>query len=242
MSSSDPTAPSGEGAVARLRTSAAAARAQVVRAIETALDRLLEAPLDIRSGPEALAAINPSDPAVAAAPVVRRAAEWGVARVAGRLGARWGGKVAGRVAVPVTVAVEYGLAARDGIRELQVLGSFLMNRLRVEGLPVDPELVRRTVLAVYLDPTTRPDLRMPAHRRALRVARRWAIDTLPLSGRRRMAATRRRVDTIAGLYLSVLVEDWARVTALDANLAGPRTVIEGRLAVGDRPGAADRTG
>ena len=229
MSNSDRTAPSDEGAVARLWSATETAREQLVDAIETALDRLLDAPLDIRNAHEALHAINPSDPAVASAPAVRRAAEWGVARVVGRLGSRYGGKLAGRMAVPVTVAVEYGLTARDGIRELQVLGSFLVNRLRAEGHPVDRELVQRTVLAVYLDPAVRPDLRIPPHRRALRVARRWAMDSLPLTGRRRMELTRRRVDTVAGLYLSVLLEDWARVTAIETDLAPPRTVVETRV-------------
>jgi len=230
VSSSDRTAPSDEGAVARLRSATGTARDQLVALIENALDRLLDAPLDIRNAHEALHAINPTDPAVAAAPAVRRAAEWGIARVAGRIGTRYGGKLAGRMAVPVTAAVEYGLAARDGIRELQVLGSFLVNRLRTEGHPVDRELVQRTVLAVYLDPAVRPDLRVPPHRRALRVARRWAMNSLPLTGRRRMDLTRRRVDTVAGLYLSVLLEDWARVTALETDLAVPRTVLEARVA------------
>lgn len=235
MSNSDVTAPSEEGAVARLRAAGDAAREQLATLIESALDRLLDAPLDIRDAQEALYAINPSDPAVASAPAVRRAAEWGLARMAGRVGSRFGGKVAGRAAVPVTVAVEYGLAARDGIRELQVLGSFLVNRLRAEGHPVDRDLVRRTVLAVYLDPTVRPDLRVPPHRRALRVARRWALNSLPLTGRRQLDQTRRRVDTMAGLYLSVLLEDWARVSALDVDVVPSRTVLEARMVEGPRP-------
>jgi len=229
MSSDRSAAPSDEGAAARVRSVGAAGRERLAALIEATLNRVFDAPLDIRNPAEALLAVDTGDASGAPVDAVRKAAQWGTARAVAKVGARFGSKAAGRLALPVTVAIEFGLNARDGLRELQVLASFLINRLRTEGYPVDHELVRRAVLAIYLDPTRRPDLRVPLHRRALGVAKRWSVNTLPLTGRRASALARRRVETIAGLYLSVLVEDWARVQAIDTTLAPSRTVLEGRV-------------
>ena len=103
------------------------------------------------------------------------------------------------------------------------------------------ETVRRAVLAVYLEPGHRPDLRIPLHRRTLHLARRWTFNTLPLTGRHQASLVRRRVDTMAGLYLSVLLEDWARVCAIETSLVPPRQMLEGRIADPGSAGSASPT-
>ncbi len=217
--------------MARVRAAQAAGRRSLAAFIEATLTRIFDAPLDIRNPVEALRALGPTNDANPAPGVLRKAAGWGAARTMAKVGTRYGPKAAGRLVLPLTVAVEFGLNARDGLRELQVLASFLVGRLRSEGYPVDPEMVRRTVLAVYLDPGRRPDLAVLLRRRSLHVARRWTFNTLPLTGRRESSLVRRRVDTIAGLHLSMLVQDWGRVCAIDISLAPVRRVVLGRLAV-----------
>ncbi len=242
MTNSDSAAaPSTEGAVARVRAAGTASRQRLAELIETTLNRIFDAPLDIRNGVEALRAIDPTNDAAVAQGAVRKAAEWGAARAVAKVGARYGSKAASRMVIPLTVAMEFGLNARDGLRELQVLASLLVGRLRAEGYPVEPELVRRTVLAVYLEPGNRPDLRIPLHRRTLHLARRWTFNTLPLTGRHQASLVRRRVDTMAGLYLSVLLEDWARVCAIETSLVPPRQMLEGRIADPGSAGSASPT-
>ncbi len=235
---SDPTrtdqapAPSTEGAVARLKSVPHATRERLATLIESALARVFDTPYDIRNAYEATQALNPGDNGGMGQGAARKMAEWGAARAATRIGTRYGTKVAGRAVAPLGMAVEFGMSARDGVRELQVLTSFLVNRLRAEGYAPDEELVRRTVLAIYLQPRSRADLRVPLHKRSLAVAKRWSVNTLPLTGRRQTGQTRDRVDAVASIPLAALHDDWRRVTALDARLADaqvPGHVLEARV-------------
>ena len=214
MNYDDEAAPSDEGAAARLRARSDEARRRLVDVVERALDAVFEAQVDVRSSWEALELLGAPETRVKES-VARRATEWAATRAVVRVGSRFGARAAGRLAVPVGVALEFGFAARDGVRELQVLAGFLLHRLRQDGHPVDPELVRRTTLAVYLDPTRRPDLRTPVTRRALAVARVWSVDAIPLTDRRRQQRTRTRVDVIARLDLDVLRHDWVLACAVD---------------------------
>lgn len=229
-------APSDEGAVARLRAAGDAAQRRVANAVEVTLAKVFDAPFDVRTADEAMVILLPAEAGMGQG-AARRAAEWGASRAARQLGIRFGTKVAGRAVAPIGMAVEFGFAAREGIRELQVLTSFLVARLRLEGYAPDPELVRRTVLAVYLEPGVRPDLKVALHRRSLAVARRWSVNTLPLTGRRQAGQTRRRVEAIAALPLLALLQDWSRVRALEVDLATlpPPRVIDANVATPSRP-------
>ena len=71
-----------------------------------------------------------------------------------------------------TVAV--GLAVRTGVRELQVLTALVAHRLETSAsAPVDPALVRRVAVELYLDAKHEPDLgdsiRLP------RLTRKWVL-------------------------------------------------------------------
>ncbi len=71
-----------------------------------------------------------------------------------------------------TVAV--GLAVRNGVRELQVLTALVAHRLETSTqAPVDPALVRRVAIELYLDPKHEPDL--GDHLRLPRLTRRWVL-------------------------------------------------------------------
>lgn len=202
------SAPSDEGAVARVRE-------RLADTVERALDWVFDAPLDVRTPYEAMAALEGSAGTTAPG-VLRKGAEWAVGRAAVRVGTKYGSKVAGRAALPLGAAVEFGLSARSGLRELQVLASLLVHRLRADGHAVDPELVRRATLGLYLEPDRRPDLRVPLHRRSLAVAKQWSVDALPLTGKRQANRTRARVDIVARLNTHALVHDWRYVSAIEA--------------------------
>lgn len=65
------------------------------------------------------------------------------------------------------------LTIRAGIREVQVIASFLAHRIEQEtGSPADPALVKKLTFELYLSPRSTPDLsgaRLPL----LRLLRRW---------------------------------------------------------------------
>jgi hypothetical protein len=209
-----PTASSDEGAVARVLARAVRARDLATNVIDSTLDRVFAAPLDVRSAAEAMAVLEPQS----GTSPLRRGAEWAAARTAARVGTKLGSRAAGRVALPIGVAMELGLATREGVKELQVLASFLLARLRADGHPVDGELIRRATLAIYLEPRQPPDLRVPVQRRSLAVARRWSVDAIPLTGRAQASRTRARVDAIARLDTRHLVDAWRLVNAVEADV------------------------
>jgi hypothetical protein len=72
-------------------------------------------------------------------------------------------------------AVSMGVSVRNGIRELQAIAALLAYRFeQATGEPVDPALLQKLTLEIYLRPRRTPDvsnLRLPlAH-----LARRWII-------------------------------------------------------------------
>lgn len=241
-SSPDVQAVAGDGALERLKDLRHDARERVTAVAAWAVDRVFDAPLDIRTGREAEAALLSTDDGHSQQ-FARRAAGWGAARAARSVGTRYGARLAGRAAAPVGAAVELGLAARSGLRELQVLTSLLVNRLAAAALGNEPEMVRRTILALYLEPTQRPDLAVSLGSYAPALAKRWAINAVPLTGRRQSTLTRRRIEAVERARLADLVADWRRVGAIvvleATSTPSPTTSADagpvGELAVGDQP-------
>ena len=110
--------------------------------VEAAIDRVFFEPLDVSTEAEALALLADREDGSRLRAAMLGASEWALARYARRkllprMGTKvavWtGGKTAGKVILPITLSIEVTLAARDGVRELQVLGSFLMSRLARRG-------------------------------------------------------------------------------------------------------------
>jgi len=185
--------------------------------VEAAVDRVFFEPLDVANEAEALALLSDREDGSRMRAAMLGATEWAFARFARRrllprLGGKvalWtGGKTAGKVILPVTLSIEVTLAARDGVRELQVLGSFLMSRLRAAGLPVEGDLVRRATTSLYLYPGRRPDFRRSGAQLATTVARRWLLAAVPGLGRRRMRDTTARVRAVDRLDVHDLMQAW----------------------------------
>ena len=227
-----------EGLLGKARSSAAAiahvpvwTKDKVAELVDAGLDRVYAKPLDIDDAGDALAfltelgeestgheqARRTAGIIAAAGPILMRLAK-GTGAVAKLAGA--GTKVlpTGRMITLGTTAVlatvRIGASARVGTRELQILASYLMARMRQAGLPVDRDLVEQVVVQCYLDPDARPQLQADAGRGAGSLARAWAARGIKApSGAKRAQLNRKRVDAIERLDVRALVADWQRARA-----------------------------
>lgn len=195
--------------------------------VDAALDRVFAEPFDVRTGQELeeLVAEGPggmsTGPAAtslaafvaAATPMARRALAV----------ATKSSKVATKAPLPSSKAVKVGLASipvamrlgttgRRGVRELQLLASYLMSRLRGAGVDPDPGLVRSLTLSLYLDPARRPALDLPGGRAAGAIARQWVLRSLGGDADSAVRArARRQAEAIDRLDLRALHAQWAQL-------------------------------
>jgi len=200
--------------------------ARVRAIVDGALDRVFAEPFDVRSAEEfeELVAAGPVGHGpgptatsltafvAAATPIARRTLAM----------ASKSGKVATKVPLPSSRAVKIGLASipialrlstvtRRGVRELQLLASYLMTRLRSAGVDPDPGFVRALTLSLYLDPARRPTLDAPGGKAAGGVARQWVLRSMGGDAESAVRArARRQTDAIDRLDLPGLATQWAR--------------------------------
>jgi hypothetical protein len=227
-----------EGLLGKARTSAAAiahvpvwTKEKVAELVDAGLDRVYAKPLEIDNAAEALAFLTElgeestgNEPArrmagiiAAAGPILVRLAK-GTGAVAKLAGA--GTKVlpTGRMITLGTTAVlatvRIGASARVGARELQILASYLMARMRQAGRPVDRDLIEQVVVQCYLDPDARPQFQAETGHGAGGLARAWAARGIKApSGAKRAQINRKRVDAIERLDVHALAADWERARA-----------------------------
>jgi hypothetical protein len=200
--------------------------ARVRALVDGALDRVFDEPFDVRTAQELedLVAAGPAGAgaaptattltavAAAAVPMARRALAM----------ATKSGKLASKAPLPSSKALEVGLAtlpvawrlsttARRGVRELQLLASYVITRLRVAGVDPDPGLVRSLTLSLYLDPARRPTLDAPSSRVAGGVARQWVLRSLGGDAETAVRArARRQADALDRLDLTSIGVRWAQ--------------------------------
>jgi len=199
--------------------------------VDGALDRVFAEPFDVRTADELveLAAAGPigNGPApaatslgafvAAATPLARRAL----------FAANRSSKVATKLPMPsskalkvtlasIPIALRLGTTTRRGVRELQLLASYVMTRLRAAGVEPERGLVRALTLALYVDPARRPTLDTPWARTAGVVSRQWILRSLGGDAESAIRArTRRQADAIDRLDLPALGVVWARHGAID---------------------------
>jgi hypothetical protein len=205
--------------------------ARVRTLVDGALNRVFDEPFDVRTATELedLVAAGPigngPGPAAtslgafvaAATPLARRALS-----VATR-----SSKVATKAPLPSSKALKIGLASipialrlttttRRGVRELQLLASYVISRLRAAGVEPERGLVRALTLALYVDPARRPTLDMPGSRTAGAVARQWVLRSLGGDAESDIRArVRRQAEALDRLDLPALAVVWARRRAID---------------------------
>ncbi len=205
--------------------------------IDGALDRVFAEPFDVRT-PEELEELVAAGPVGAgAAPAATTltafvAAATPLARRALAAATR-SSKVATKAPLPSSKALKVGLAsipvalrlsttARRGVRELQLLASYVIHRLRSAGVDPDPGLVRSLTLSLYLDPARRPALDAPGGRAAGGVSRQWVLRSLGGDAEPAVRArARRQADALDRLDLAALGVQWAQRHPTDPKAPPP---------------------
>jgi len=159
---------------------------QVRTMVDTALDRVFDEPFDIRSDTdferillEPAGAGRPGAAASALAGFVAMATP--IAQRALRL-VRTGSKApipaakaAKYAAIAVPIGVQLSSTVRRGIRELQALASFIIWRLRDEGIEPERSFVRALTVSLYVDADKRPNLEIAPSRIAASLTRVWIL-------------------------------------------------------------------
>ena len=200
--------------------------ARVRTLVDGALDRVFDEPFDVRTAQELEDLVAAGPVGVGAAPAATTvaafvAAATPMARRALALASK-SGKIASKAPLPSSKALKVGLASipvalrlsttsRRGVRELQLLASYLMTRLRAVGVDPDPGLVRSLTLSLYLDPARRPSLEIPGGRAAGAVARQWVLRSLGGDAESAVRArARRQAEAIDRLDLATLGRQWSQ--------------------------------
>jgi hypothetical protein len=199
--------------------------------VDGALDRVFDEPFDVRSADELERLVvegpigNGPGPAATslgafvatATPLARRAL-----RFAGT-----SSKVATKAPLPSSRMIKVGIASipvalrlsttsRRGVRELQLLSSYVIGRLRVAGVEPERGFVRALTVALYLDPARRPNLAASGSRTAGAISRQWILRSLGGDAETAIRArVRRQVEALDRLDLPALAADWGRGPAID---------------------------
>jgi len=103
------------------------------------------------------------------------------------------------------------VAVGRGLREVQVLASYLAGRSAREGVELDDRLLRAITVAVYVDPTKKVDLRYRGKRAGAALAGQWTSNALR-SGPARASVVNAWVSAIDNLPLAELSSEWERVS------------------------------
>jgi hypothetical protein len=103
------------------------------------------------------------------------------------------------------------VAVGRGLREVQVLASYLAGRSAREGVELDDRLLRAITAAVYVDPTKKVDLRYRGKRAGAALAGQWMSNALR-SGPARASVVNAWVSAIDNLPLAELSSEWERVS------------------------------
>jgi hypothetical protein len=106
----------------------------------------------------------------------------------------------------VSSSLAIGIAVRTGVRELQVLASLVAFRLEhATGASVDPKLVEKIAIDLYLNPKRVPDL-TDSRLRLVRLTRKWVL--LGAFGRNTSKRAGRALDAAEKLDMRDLAERW----------------------------------
>ena len=199
--------PRAAGSVPRVVSAAASSVPRSVGSLyDRVIDRMLARPYQVATADEARALLEDPESidisafadqiqqiAIVAIPVARRLGP--LSRMPGLKRVPW-------VLSIVTVA-NVARSIRQGVREVQVVGSYLAARLHATtGEPPDPALVKALTVQVYLSPSRRPsaaDRSVPAGR----LLRRWL--TYGVVGRTTNKTAVRAVGAIEQLDVAALL-------------------------------------
>jgi hypothetical protein len=78
----------------------------------------------------------------------------------------------------IPIAMQLGSSVRHGVREIQVIASYVIHRLREEGVEPRRGLVTALALSIALDPERRPDMGLTPGRAGAGLARLWILRSM----------------------------------------------------------------
>lgn len=190
----------------RVRSVASTVPRAVGSLYDRVIDRVLSRPHQLATAAEARAVLEDPESidvsafadqiqqvAIIAIPIARRLGP--LSRIPGLKRVPW--------VLSILTVANVARAIRQGVREVQVVGSYLANRLEAAtGEPADPALVKALTVQLYLSPSRRPsalDRSVPAGR----LLRRWLI--YGLVGRTTNKTAVRAVDAVERLDVPALL-------------------------------------
>jgi hypothetical protein len=171
------------------------------------IDRVLARPYEVTTADQARAVLDDPDAidvsafadqiqqvALIAMPIVRRISRFR--------------KVPGVKKVPwvfsVVTITNLTRSIRQGVREVQVVGSYLAARIQATtGAPPDPELVKRLTVQLYLSPTRKLDPSVDESVPARKLLQRWLFNGL--LGRTSNKAAVRAIGAVERLDIASIV-------------------------------------
>ncbi len=78
----------------------------------------------------------------------------------------------------IPIALQLGNSVRHGIREIQVIASYLIYRIREAGVEPRRGLVTALALSIYLDPERSPDVGLTPGRAGTALTRAWIMRSM----------------------------------------------------------------
>lgn len=187
------------------------------RLVDSAMDRVFARPFDVRDHDDFRRLLVDHTPATAS-PAFARFAETAlsVLVLSGKAGRKLPIPAARYALLALPVTLRLADSARRGVRELQVIASYVVHRFRDEGIEADQDLVVALTLSLALDPSRRVDVTMTPRRASAGLLRVWAAHAMVRNVEREL--TRRAeadVTAISRLDLRELVEEWRERQSFD---------------------------
>jgi hypothetical protein len=189
--------------------------------VDAILDRIVTEPFDIASSEEAVALMSeppPESALFASIPTLATLAARGGTmyrrfRTAQSAGSAAGGPATVSMMVLTAAAVatmtRFLTSVRWGLRDIQVMASYLSTRSRAQGIALEPGLARSLTISAYLDPRRHPGLDYANVRGAGALVGAWSTGTIASRGE---AAARRRaqdrIDALDRYELTELAQEW----------------------------------
>ena len=152
------------------------------RMVDAALDRVFNEPFDIHTDDDFERVMAEHHVAVsfatagALAGFVERALP--VAKLSTKAGKKLPVPAIKYTLAAIPIAMQLGNSVRHGIREIQVIASYLIHRLRETGVEPRRGLVTALALSIYLDPERRPDVGLTPGRAGTGLVRLWIMRSM----------------------------------------------------------------
>jgi hypothetical protein len=191
--------------------------------VDRALDKVFIEPFDVPSQEDAvrlMAEPPPESALLASIPTLAALATRGSAMYrrmrAARSATSAAGGPAGLSALLITAAgvatvTRLLTAVRWGLRDIQVMASYLATKSKADGVELEPGLARTLTISAYLDPRRHARLDYANMRGAGALIGAWSTQTM--ANRSEVAARQRaqdRIDALDRYELRTLADDWKR--------------------------------